>query len=55
MYVLVKCTKVGVVRYAADRGYAAHRCRIALSSSEFCTTTHLQHPSSQTQSVDDLC
>jgi hypothetical protein len=43
-----------VVRYAADRGYAAHRSRIPRSSSEFCTTTHLQRRSSQTQ-FDDLC
>jgi hypothetical protein len=44
-----------VVRNATDRGYAAHRSRIPRSSSEFCTTTHLQHCSSQTQSVDNLC
>jgi hypothetical protein len=44
-----------VVRLTADRGYAAHRSRIPRSSSEFCTTTHLQHRSSQTQPVDDLC
>jgi hypothetical protein len=43
----IKTHSGGVVRYAA------HRSRIPRSSSEFCTTTHHQHRSSQIESVDD--